>query len=620
MNHRCINSRFWLPAATLVCLFCLPSTTPSATADDVDDLIQQLGDESYIVRSSAAERLKQIGLRAFDRLYKAQYHPKIDIGMSARRLVSNLTVSWSVPGDTKDVREALQGYSQQSENGRRNRIELLAGLPDRSGALAIARLVRYETSARLSAMAAMAIMQQIPSDDPARRAVLAAEIKSLMGDADRFAAKWLVLYADDLANNQFGAEAWHRFIDERRELVDSAATDQSTRDSVLDMVKVVAAHGGRMEAKPAAVELVMKHLDMIPPQTDPLIEISTWAIDHDLYGVVDKLRDRFKPFFAKSPMLSYAAAEAAIRQGDDATGQRLADNALKLPEIPPKNEIEAIQPRELQIILLRHSVTADRLKSRGLYRWSLREYQSVIDAVPLDNDTATMCRAEAASLLSELKDHEKVIELLQPLVDRLEKDRELRQVTALFRQYQGISGLLEYHRGELLIQQKEIELGCKTLRAAYQTDPDNIDILIRMYHIDHDEKWRLEIAELVQAKIREFELLIAQSSGGANLRMFNGGADPEDHFNNYAWLVSNTEGDFEKALKYSLRAVRQTDPGDVMASAARMDTCARCYFALEQYDQAIAMQQRAITRMPHSPPLQRQLKVFEKARDEKSKS
>ena len=78
--------------------------------------------------------------------------------------------------------------------------------------------------------------------------------------------------------------------------------------------------------------------------------------------------------------------------------------------------------------------------------------------------------------------------------------------------------------------------------------------------------------------------------------------------NNYAWLICNTEGDFGKALKNSLRSL------EFVEDSAKLDTCGRCYFALGDFDNAIRVQKRALELDPYSPPLKRQLAEFESAK------
>ena len=83
-------------------------------------------------------------------------------------------------------------------------------------------------------------------------------------------------------------------------------------------------------------------------------------------------------------------------------------------------------------------------------------------------------------------------------------------------------------------------------------------------------------------------------------------ADLSELLNNYAWLVANTEGDYQKALKFSLESLT------IRTDGAKYDTCARCYFAVGDIENAIATQKKAIKLLRHSPPLERQLAEFQK--------
>ncbi len=122
----------------------------------VRTLIQDLGDDSYATRIKAMDKLQRMGLEAFDELYLAQFDPDIEIEMAARYLVSSLIVSWSKETDPAEVRAALHEYGAQNETERNSRIELLAEFADRKGLPALVRLVRFETSMRLSRLAALA--------------------------------------------------------------------------------------------------------------------------------------------------------------------------------------------------------------------------------------------------------------------------------------------------------------------------------------------------------------------------------------------------------------------------------------------------------------------------------
>ena len=77
-------------------------------------------------------------------------------------------------------------------------------------------------------------------------------------------------------------------------------------------------------------------------------------------------------------------------------------------------------------------------------------------------------------------------------------------------------------------------------------------------------------------------------------------------YNQWAWLVSNTEGDFNKAVKRSQHSL-ELQP----ESPSYMDTLGRCYYAVGDLDSAIKVQRKAVALHPHLMVMQRQLKLFE---------
>ncbi len=149
---------------------------------------------------------------------------------------------------------------------------------------------------------------------------------------------------------------------------------------------------------------------------------------------------------------------------------------------------------------------------------------------------------------------------------------------------------------------------------AFQMNPDNVDILIKMYRVEGDEVWRKLVLRTLQVTTRQTDQLVQDIRDKSRRFGLRGGDDLGYQLNQYAWLVSNTEGDRQKALDYSLESL------ELETDSARLDTCARCYFALGDLDNAIRTQKRAIKLMPHSPPMLRQLAEFEAASKERAKA
>ena len=86
---------------------------------------------------------------------------------------------------------------------------------------------------------------------------------------------------------------------------------------------------------------------------------------------------------------------------------------------------------------------------------------------------------------------------------------------------------------------------------------------------------------------------------------------PEDpsKYNQWAWLVSNTEGDFAQAVKHSLHSL-ELSPNE----PSYLDTLGRCYFSAGDVENAIKSQQKAVELAPQYQIMRRQLAEFEKAK------
>jgi len=78
--------------------------------------------------------------------------------------------------------------------------------------------------------------------------------------------------------------------------------------------------------------------------------------------------------------------------------------------------------------------------------------------------------------------------------------------------------------------------------------------------------------------------------------------------NQYAWLVANTEGDYEAAVRLSHRSVEL-----MPKTASYLDTLGHCYYAIRDYANAVKYQSQAARREPHTRQIHRQLKLFQQA-------
>lgn len=626
-----------------------PSTTSPA---EIARLINGLAADSYATRIRCRDRLMRIGLAAFDQLREARDHPDNEVAIVARRLTSGLRVRWATPADSADARELLSEYGSHSPAERRKRIAELAALPRRDAFSPLLRLARFETEPTLARTAALALIgldtlpraqaNSDPADSPAADSARdgkqmrkeAAQIESTIKDRERISDQWLWQFASDLRAGQPRVQAWLDLIGRNRENLaveeaDSASESDVSTSQLLQLVWILAERALTYGQDADALEMVVENVDLIPARTRNLIPTAAWALDHSLYEAVVAMHDAHPALYEKSPILLYSAAESLTRLERQSEAAELVDVALGINPLPRRSEREAdedapddatpsksdeaaaMHPQTIETHAEAHIMIATQLVDRGLFQWAEKEYDLVIDRLPIDNPYSSFARLRLALMFGELLRHAAVIETLTPLAERIDQDDEFRdRLNARRFPYADVHSNIDYHRGLLMIEHGEADAAKSVLRGAFEMNPRNIDILIAMYRLKGGPQWESDVAktlaehiELASNRITEIRASVQRAGGFRRSKR-----DLANALNAYAWLVGNTEGDLQRALRCSKESLKL-----IPNKPELMDTCARCYFALGDLQAAVDMQAKACEIMPHSPPLQRQLEEFRDA-------
>ncbi len=590
----------------------------ASSSTQVQQWIEKLGDPSFAVRQRARGELQRMGLQAFDALHEAQNHVDSEIALTARHLVSSLLVSWSTESDPQAVKDALNEYGAQSESERQNRLDRLADLPQRQGLAALCRLARFETSLRLSREAALLVMRMPILPDQQANERDAETINEVIGDNDRLAANWLRAYANDLVTTSYSTNAWRELVQQLKLAFDEGTDPGISRNTVIEFVQVCATRANSMKHRDEALSLFVDYLDLIPPRTREVTDACSWAIDNQLHSIVLELKKRHAELFDKHPILLYGAAEALLAEDQSDEAEKLANQAILVDPLPPSDSDEAkkLSPKMLEEVAQRHREVARELESRGLFRWAEREYQHIVDRSSLESDIGAIARSHLVTLYANLERHEDCIQMLEPLLKRVQSDQQYaRRVATLLIGVPQLKVIDATQRGLLALKQKQFEDARKYLSAALEMTPTNADILIAMYRTEGDDQWKKLVLGKIQqlAKLFETEIKNRQNQSKQLFLQLPSSDYLAECMNQYAWLISNTEGDYKKALDYSLQSIELTSH-DPTQTAAQLDTCGRCYYALGQYDDAIRMQKRAIKLTPHTPSMERQLQLFEEAK------
>jgi tetratricopeptide (TPR) repeat protein len=336
---------------------------------------------------------------------------------------------------------------------------------------------------------------------------------------------------------------------------------------------------------------------------DPSSSVAGWQqlIDEELQRV-DSHSDETSS--ATVTTLMYFVANAHSRLGKADLAEQLAAQASQLEVRQTTGPLE--EAVELATL-------GQQLISLGQFDWALREFRLGYGGQrPLESPVAVMARVNGSSLLQDYERYQEAAEALEPLAKELEKNQDLRQ------SYNGVKAELEQEdvylpKVEQLMARYHYVLAChfaqehgnkqqrKELLAAIEHDETDADVLIAMFRVaDADDAWMADTRKRIEKLSEQTEKQIEENPNEAI------------YYNQWAWLIANTEGDFQKAVKYSRRSL-ELDPG----TASFLDTLGRCYYSAGNVEKAVESQREAVRLIPHMQVMQRQLRQFEKALAEK---
>jgi tetratricopeptide (TPR) repeat protein len=564
----------------------------------INQLIEQLGAPQYATRQRAKAELKQLRLEAFDALNAAQDHDDIEIALSARYLVRSIQVNWWTENDPSEVQELLRDYGGRKEPERRNLMEQLALLGMESSFRPLCRLVRYEASQLLSKRAALLILSlELPPSEQLRQD-LARDLLANIGKSRRPAAAWLRAYAELLVAAPEAHQRWTELIAQEQIQLAENPNDTS-REVTRDLLKWYADQLSELGRKAESVAMMRKTLDLLNPKERELLEAADWFRMREGWDIVIELADRFPDTFARNPLLQYRRAHAYRKLQQEAKADELAQAALESIDDDPKLHLEV----------------ARNLQASGLYEPAEREYRYVIAKAESNPGEAVLSRLNLAEMLHDTGNELGAGTELLALVEKCELDEDTRKLTVdIGRELPALKSRMHYffaqHHRQTGAPQKER----KHLLQGCEADPHDADVLIAMYRFSaSDNQWREDTLKKIQGAVEHFRGEIRELT--AELDSIRG--SDEQAWSNYmlattynqiAWLVSNTEGDFDEALRFSHKSL-ELAPG----RSGFLDTLGRCYYAKGDFKNAIKYQSQAVAKEPHSLLIVAQLKLFREA-------
>jgi tetratricopeptide (TPR) repeat protein len=566
----------------------------------IADLIRELGSPQFSIRRAAAIELRQIGAEAFDLLNAATDDADPEVAASARYLLRQITVRWVRGEDSPAVRSVLHDFGDRPDSTRMQHVEALARLANGDGIAALCRIARYDRSPIVSRAAALEIVR--PREHTTKRIILDPDIAGReLGDSSRVAASWLRQYIEQMRDPAPAVVAWQKFVDDEIAQLEEGS-NETTIDIACGLVWNLADLHRQLDNQPmlsAAVDRMIE-LDADDSYETPT-RLLAWLTKHKSWQVLDELLAKHETRLHQSKRALYYAALARLRQGKSELAEELARKAIA---IEPQASLESF-------------ITARDLEEHGQFEWAVREYRHAVDKEPVASHEGILSRIYLASMLHDYERHEQAADALEPLVKAVQGEGRVGQLYAKLvdiyedrlslPEAEALGARMHYYRACQYHEQSDFRRERGELELAIRFDPTDADVLIAMYRLpEADEKWR----EATRRRVRDL----------ADKFQHEIDASPSNpvHYNAWAWLVSNTEGDFQKAIRYSHRSIEliPADAGE-SAGASFLDTLGRCYYAVGDLENAVKYQREALKKVDYMQVMHRQLALFEKALAEK---
>ena len=545
----------------------------------IEKLIDQLGDKNFHIRQKAQSELLKIGFPAIDALNDAANHDDLEIAERARFLVKLIHVEWIKDSDPLMVRLCLRDYEELEPEERLRRIKALSELSGGSGMMALCRLVRFEKSIALSKQAALSAIF-LPDPAEAVWPKRAKQITETLEGSPRSGAKWLRTLVKSHDEPEAALAEWEQYIAEETAARESSGVGSDQILVALLRREVLLLE--KLHRHEQALTVARKQISYERGTPETLIDLLGWLAKQQLWEMVDEVATRFSRQIDQNVSLLYAVADARAIQGKKDDAEKLAERACQL------------SPEQMRL----HLQAAYQLQKLGRFAWMEREYRTLIQSPPTRSEPL-----QASLLLSEhLHDQGKdraAADVLQPLVGGSALHR--KQMNEMLQAMNRTSATIQARMFSFSACAYEKE-GKKTealrdLRKAIEQDETDADVLIGLFRLTKgNDKEHKNVVEKIREAVDAFRGRIE--------------SDPDEpmYYNQFAWLVANTEGDFDEALRASHKSL-ELSPGE----AGYLDTLGHCYFAKGDYENAVAYEGRAAEIDPYSGLLRTALERFKAA-------
>jgi tetratricopeptide (TPR) repeat protein len=312
---------------------------------------------------------------------------------------------------------------------------------------------------------------------------------------------------------------------------------------------------------------------------DPKATMAAWnRLVEVEQGVLRRTPDRSSPRIVGCLLYDLAVAQA---------GQGLQDLADKTAQ-----RARQVIPGRTAADLYGHLLMAYSLRRRGLFPWAVEEYRQVMrSSFP---ECAAMGYIALSEMYHDIGDDPDAAQTIQDALKMVDQ-----------RALENLEAVTDHSVAELRARMNYF-LAChwqakgdaakhrQYVEEALKVYPTEVDSLIARYRLpDQDPDYRKKTRELIGRAVAGMREEIEKT--------------PEDAtgYNQLAWLLGNTEGDLDEALRLVQKSVELSPD-----NGAYYDTMGRVCYARGDYPNAVKYQSLAAELEPHSGLILKQLQLF----------
>jgi hypothetical protein len=601
------GTRLGLFLLLLSCFALLPATTvassnageDSISQQKVAELIAQLGDTNYAIRESATQQLRMIADHAIDQLLDAADQSNdLETALRAQWILE--TVSLIGPDDPPEVADLLKNFSSRSLSQQISALSRLIRLEENAGIKPLARLIRTNRSASTSYLAALILLQEWRPADP-YWPQLAAHIPDKLKISRRPAAvlmKSLVNFSqvadnpettldqkqDAFEDLEAALETFLELTPFNTQTFGNSSTTRGVNDLAREIVVRCHACAALQAGFPDRGVAVAKELfEFIPKNSDKhqlaTADVLFWAAHCGLANLVNHLPESLQATIENQAITLYAAARCEQSNGNETLANEMAQRAFALCSDKTNEQMLA----------------AVRLDHWGLVDWADREYRRVITAPTLSAQQIIPFSIQWAELLNDFDRCEEAAAILQDVLTGSHGTiKNIRVMDSLGYSKEALAARQKFFLSRADKEKNKRKSERQALDKALDEYPEEIDTLIAYYHfpglLAADKE---HIVGLIQGALKKLQQRIDREP------------DEPNPYNEYAWLVANTEGNLLRATRYSKRSLNLD-----FDSASFLDTLAHCYAAAGNRNEAIRCQVVALRKDPGSNTIQKNLQKF----------